>query len=58
MESVNQKIVETMNYYLIGCGIDAPTNIVLVKADTYELACEKIREKKPEYKVFYNSTIE
>jgi hypothetical protein len=58
MESVNQKIVETMNYYLIGCGVDAPVNLVLVKADTYELACNKIVEKKPEYKVFYNATIE
>jgi hypothetical protein len=47
-----------MNYYLIGCGVDAPNNLVLVKADTYELACNKIVEKKPEYKIFYNATIE
>jgi hypothetical protein len=47
-----------MNYYLIGCGVDAPTNIVLVKALTYEIACKMIKDKDPQYKVFCNCTIE
>jgi hypothetical protein len=47
-----------MNYYLIGCGVDSPTNLVLVKANTYEEACEKIKEKRPMYNSFYNATIE
>lgn len=47
-----------MNYYLIGCGVDSPTNLVLVKANTYEEACEKIKEKRPQYNSFYNATIE
>lgn len=47
-----------MNYYLIGCGVDAPTNLVLVKANNYEEACEKIKQKRPMYNSFYNATIE
>lgn len=58
MEDFYKTTFENMNYYLIGCGIDAPTNLVLVKADTYEDACHKIKLKKPEYNTFYNATIE
>ena len=47
-----------MKYYLIGCGVDDYTNLVLVKADTYEEACEKIKALRPTYNSFYNATIE
>jgi len=58
MENFTQKTIEDMNYFLIGCGIDKSNHLVLVKADTYEEACAKIKEKCPEYEVFVNATIE
>ena len=47
METISQKIIEDMNYFLIGCGIDKSNHLVLVKADTYEEACAKIKVKCP-----------
>ena len=58
MENVNQKAIEDMNYFLICCGIDKSNHLVLVKADTYENACAKIKTKCPDYEVFVNATIE
>jgi len=58
METINQKVIEDMKYFLIGCGIDKPNHLVLVKADNYEEACAKIKEKCPDYEVFTNATIE
>ena len=58
MENFTQKIIEDMNYFLIGCGVDKSNHLVLVKADTYEEACAKIKKKCPEYEVFVNATIE
>jgi len=58
MENFNQKAIEDMNYFLIGCGIDKSNHLVLVKADTYEDACAKIKTKCPDYEVFVNATIE
>jgi|LakMenE18May11ns_1017448.scaffolds.fasta_scaffold9959520_10 hypothetical protein len=58
MENFTQKIIEDMNYFLIGCGIDKSNHLVLVKADTYEEACAKIKAKCADYEVFVNATIE
>jgi hypothetical protein len=58
MENVTQKVIKDMSYFLIGCGIDKSNHLVLVKADTYEEACAKIKQKCPDYLVFINATIE
>jgi hypothetical protein len=58
MENNNQENVEHLKYFLVACGIEILNHFVLVRAISFEEACEKIKEKRPDMKVFSDATIQ
>lgn len=58
MEDNNQTDAQDLKYYFVACGIEVLNNFILVRATNFEEACEKIKEKRPDMKVFHDATIQ